>query len=367
MKLIKILFCNILILFSFFGILLLLPPLVGTIYLKFKNMSDNLENIEIANFPNYIGQNWVQKHFKELKKLNTEYNDFIVWRRKDFKGATINITDGLRHTYVSENLTFDNEYWVFGGSAIFGMGSNDYGTLPSVIAKKTNRKVINFGESGYIARQSLALLNDRYIRENSKIKKIVLFYDGVNDVGSRCLKENDGYSTIRENQINNYLYDVNNKWSIRRTFKQLEEFLSTVIKKVNYSDINYSESFYICHLDIQRAKKVARTLVNTWKQAQSISHKNGDYFLAILQPSAFLGNPQTDHLNMQESLYLIRKKQIETVYPLIIEQAKNIGLNFIDLSQVFDGNNYYFIDPVHVSPNAHIIIADKILDKLDNK
>lgn len=46
---------------------------------------------------------------------------------------------------------------------MFGAGSSDAKTLPSTIAKKTNRKGINFGESGYIARQSLAMLNNQYI------------------------------------------------------------------------------------------------------------------------------------------------------------------------------------------------------------
>lgn len=131
--------------------------------------------------------------------------------------------------------------------------------------------------------------------------------------------------------------------------------IQVVLKKIKYSNNEYFDSFYICHTNLARAKLVAKTLVKTWKQAQIISKANGDEFLAVLQPTAFLGNPQTKHLNMDNSLYIARKKQIEIVYPLIIKEALENNINFIYLSQALDGDKYYFINPVHVSPNAHEI------------
>ena len=79
-------------------------------------------------------------------------------------------------------------------------------TYPSIFAKLTKSHVTNFGELGYIARQSLAYLNNHVINysvlDMSNIS--VVFYDGVNDVNYRCRDEFNGMGT-GENQIQNLL------------------------------------------------------------------------------------------------------------------------------------------------------------------
>ena len=56
---------------------------------------------------------------------------------------------------------------VFGGSTLFGYGSNDQNTIPSLYNQITGKKVLNFGDTGWHSRQSLnQLLNvigDGYI------------------------------------------------------------------------------------------------------------------------------------------------------------------------------------------------------------
>ena len=65
-----------------------------------------------------------------------------------------------------------------------------------MFAKLTGTKVTNFGETGYIARQSLAYLNN-YIIKNQKLdmKDVnVIFYDGV--MMSLRMKHDKGLGTV---------------------------------------------------------------------------------------------------------------------------------------------------------------------------
>ena len=48
-------------------------------------------------------------------------------------------------------------------------GVNDINTYSSMFAKLTGTKVTNFGETGYIARQSLAYLNNYIIKNRNLI------------------------------------------------------------------------------------------------------------------------------------------------------------------------------------------------------
>ena len=65
---------------------------------------------------------------------------------------------------------------------------------------QNNSPSINFGESGYISRQELALLQNIIIeKDENRQKKInIVFFDGVNDVAVRCRSEAKGISTHRK-------------------------------------------------------------------------------------------------------------------------------------------------------------------------
>ena len=208
MRWIKIISINILIFFSFLGILFLTPPLVNYGWKFIKGSSNKVESDKRYQLKLYSNYAWAETHFKEFNKLETTYHDFITWRRNDFKGLTINIKDGLR---VSSNNSLANEssseFWFFGGSTTWGTGVNDDYTYPSLFAQSTSYKAINFGESGYISRQSLAYLNN-YIISNDIVDMSdinVVFYDGVNEVLHRCRTEINQLGTGRESQIQNAL------------------------------------------------------------------------------------------------------------------------------------------------------------------
>lgn len=359
MKLIKIIFVNIFVISSLIGILLLTPPFVYTIGKNIKDIAPDSR----AKLKLYSKYEWASTHFVEFNGLLTTYYDYFVWRRDNFKGNTINIIDGLRKTMNNiESSSSESQTWFFGGSTTWGTGVNDDYTYPSIFAKKTNDFVINFGESAYIARQSLAYLQNYLIKNNIKdmsgIK--VIFYDGINDVMHRCRVDNTGIASVRQQQIQKNITNHFRTLGFRRTFGQVENFIQSIIAKYK----KFTGEFYNCDSNQSRTKEIANSLIETWGIVSEIVESRGGKFVAILQPVSYIGNANINYLNsdLNSSLSL----QFKTVYPLIKEAAASRNINFIDLTDIYNDCNNCYIDYFHVGPQGHQILVSKLITFLSN-
>jgi hypothetical protein len=319
-------------------------------------------NTKKASLENYDEYPWSHKHFQEFKELSTLYNDFIVWRRAGpFKGETINIdSKGVRQTLHTKKTDSNlNLFYFFGGSTMWGTGVSDKFTIPSLFSKEFGIKSINYGESGYTARQSLAMMINKYTQmEIDKSGNSIVYYDGINDVANMCRSEIKGQSTPQEGVIRYYL--ENNPLDYSYIFRPIVELANKVKRKI-YSSRKSKLKYRDCHSNREKAKHVAQSLVKTWSIAAEIANKNGDNFLAILQPVSFIGNSDTSHLsslNLTDKVNL--EKQYLSVYPLIRQYAsKNKKLNFIDFSNIYDNKKVY-IDFFHVSPQGNMLVINQL-------
>ena len=106
-------------------------------------------NLIRASYPNYkdLPKKKAVNIFKEYSSPKSSYQSFTGYRRNEFKGNEVNIDKfGFRK---SINHQIDNSYWFMGGSTMWGTGSDDENTIPSIFAKETGKTVLNLGESGY--------------------------------------------------------------------------------------------------------------------------------------------------------------------------------------------------------------------------
>lgn len=368
MNWIKILFINALVLFALFGALFLSPPAVFYVKNSFVYLfgGEHVHEIGKSAFHIYDDFNWAEKHFNELNAVHASYHDYVVWKRSDFSGETISVRDGFRRTIPSLNDTFGDEYWFFGGSTTWGSGVDDANTYPSLVAAKFNVKVRNFGEPGYIARQSLAsLTNEILLSKKSNDRVTVVFYDGVNDVLFRCALGMSDLGTSSENIIRNRTGELEAEevLSYEKTFHQIVYMMRKINEKLA-PDVKDKKELYVCHNNPERAKKIAETLVLTWKQAKNLAEANNMSFLAVLQPVAYWGNPNIDYLNLTHADDVLLKKQYEAIYPLIIEEVKKHGIDFLDLTSLYDGCDDCYIDFCHVGPQAHHRLATALGETL---
>lgn len=364
MSWIRVLFFNVLVTLALIGGILLAPPILYGVY-KFYKQSDVAAPDVRSTFKLYDNYPWAKDHFSEFSHLSTTYYDYITWRRDDFSGKTINIHGGLRKTSIPAEIDKKrDQFWFFGGSTTWGTGVSDAYTYPSLFAEKMSLKAINFGETGYISRQSLSLLENQLIREDrvSSLKGIhVVFYDGVNDVESHCRAEAEGFGTVRQAQIRKLLAD---RWSYERTFGQIVTFVQNFLRSTHSLPEAVAQKAFTCAMDSVRAREVATNLVNTWEAAAALVTARGGKFTAILQPVSFIGSPQLDYLKQGDSFSKVLGEQYVVVYPLVREIASKRGFRFFDMTGVYDGCDFCYVDHYHVGPDAHKLLVTPMSDLL---
>jgi len=312
-----------------------------------------------AELPNYEKDyEYAKAVFADYNRIQHRYEPFVGWRALPFEGKTTRVShEGLR-MHQHETITSDSGQVVrfFGGSTMWGEGSDDLHTIPALFNRMNPQyKVYNHGQLAYNTRQELDNLISVYSKDERT--DMVIFYDGVNDAAFLCPKEIQELPAHRlVPMYREKLYT--GRFSIvgELFYKAFIEDILHVIRKVTYSP-SPGNSPYDCITNPAKAEAIAEMMMKNWEMANEIvTGRNGEFF-AVLQPAAFIGNPRTDHLELDEEL----GKNIREIYRLLqtkIAERKHPWI--IDLSKEFDSDEYIFIDFCHVSPNGNEIIAREI-------
>jgi len=358
-KALKIVSINVLIIFVF----LVIPP---TLLLSIRTLRGifSLNTDKRSELPAYKDKNFAKQVLSEEARLDrkTEYKPYIAWRRLPFKSEYTNI-GGKYQTRSSTGDGIENSTWFFGGSTMWGSGASDNGTIPSIYNQLTNNNVKNFGEAGWVSRQSLNqllnLLGDGYK------PSMVVFYDGVNDIRVGCRKETNmqpshmlrlDFSRLiksESNIIGNLSYII---------FKLLEPYRA-IIRSINLTN-NFATPFFNCHNNNKKAESVARHLVNNWHTAYLLSISKNAKFYAILQPNIYSSDSDIKYLKKDE---LVRKTY-EVLFPLVIKEVQNKCLidknfcnSFIDGRNWIDDDSNVYIDSNHLTKEGNLMVVENLI------
>lgn len=350
-KIIKFIAINL----AVFAILLILLNWACSMYLKKESRAHR------ADLPNYSADYAHAKAvFADYHSIQHRYEPFVGWKTLPFKGKTTHISENGLRTHDSGRHPNDGETIVrfFGGSTMWGEGSDDDHTIPALFnALNPDVKVINHGQLAYNSRQELDALISLY--DEGEKMDVVIFYDGVNDAAFLCPK------VISELPAHRLVPMYREKLYAGKTaiIKELlgKIFIEdtwNVIQKATYRP-GPDNSPYDCISNPAKAEAIADMMIKNWEIAHELVTNRNGRFIAVLQPAAFIGHPRTDHLELDEDL----GNNFKEVYKLI--KAKIAAKNYpwiFDLSDKFDGDEYIFIDFCHVSPNGNQIIATSISD-----
>lgn len=348
-KIIKLIAINL----AVFAVLLIAVNWACGLYLK---KTGKTNRADLPNYANDYGH--AQAVFADYNRVQHRYEPFVGWRALPYNGKTTQISpEGLRtHKPHTEDAGNTRVVRFFGGSTMWGEGSDDQHTIPALFnALNPRYTVYNHGQLAYNTRQELDALISVYSR-NEKTD-LVIFYDGVNDAAFLCpkvIKELPAHRLVpmyRDKLYTGKLAIVKEILS-----KIFVEDIILVIQRATYRPTP-ENSPYDCISEPGKAENIAEIMMKNWEMAQEIVTQRNGQFIAVLQPAAYIGNPKTDHLELDEEL----GKNFKEVYRLLKEKiaAKNHAW-IIDLSDKFDNNEYIFIDFCHVSPNGNEIIAEEI-------
>ncbi len=353
-RLLRVAGLNFLLVTAVVGFFVLIPLSVKVAYRSYSRLVPWSSGETRAALSNYSEFEWAEQHFKDLERIATNYRDFVVWRAEPFESPTITIeSGGFRRVEQARDADTD-EVWLFGGSAMWGVGSNDTNTIPSQLAQGAEVTVKNYAQMGYIARQSLNELINIYSEAKRPISttRVVVFYDGVNEVLWKCQTENVHLGSAYESDIRDALAVDNLSPRVI-----LQPAVSLIDWIGDGFDNRLFNSSYSCHEDSERSEQVARLLVNDWISADAIARSHGDRFVAVLQPVAYIGRPNLEHLDLFRKEWKELSTQYQVVYPLIRKYAVEAQIEFYDFSSILNMEEQVYIDFCHLSPNGNQQIA----------
>jgi len=268
-----------------------------------------------------------------------EFRSFVGWRQP-------------QRPTVNDKMSADRKVYFFGGSTMWGLGSPESQTIPSLFAAATGMHAENHGEIGYTSHQSLVLLLQ--LLQAGHRPALVIFYDGVNDIAIKCEQGMTPESHGEEREIRSLLRGSDSPGSFSHYFKpviRLAERINVQISKT------LLVSKYDCDTDPTKAKAVADNLIRDWQFAKLLTESFGGKFIGFLQPVVYYSRSRQDHLKLPPNL----DRQYQAVYPLIREAIARGG-PFHDLVSVLDVDEAIFTDFNHVTPQGNQYVARKIVE-----
>nr|WP_287456704.1 SGNH/GDSL hydrolase family protein [Leptolyngbya sp. UWPOB_LEPTO1] len=153
------------------------------------------------------GDDWIGRYWAEhAQARDTAWRSYVYWRRQPHQGEIINVdAHGFRVTPRPAEPP-EREIWLFGGSVAWGTGNRDTGTLAAQLqqvyaerAPELRVRVLNFGESGYVSRQSLAAFQSA-LACSQPAADLAVFLDGANDVFATLQSRQAGWPQNEDNR-----------------------------------------------------------------------------------------------------------------------------------------------------------------------
>jgi len=158
----------------------------------------SLEEAVASGNPLYDPYPWAEEYWREQNARHAwwwetlPYQPFVGWGNRPLSGKVMNVEahdNGIWRRTVEGQPNCEGMppivIWAFGGSTMFGDGSSDEYTIPSLLSVQLSKRfhrcvhIVNMGVEEYNTNQELVLL-ERQLQVVTR-PDAVIFYDGAND------------------------------------------------------------------------------------------------------------------------------------------------------------------------------------------
>lgn len=148
---------------------------------------------------------WKPFRDEEESSLTLAWDPYVYFRRAPYQGVNVHVDANRHRETFQPGLTSGphRQVYLFGGSTMFGTFQRDSMTIASRLADRLRKgglndvEVSNFGELGWVMTQETIELM-RQLRAGHR-PDVVVFYDGINEVGSAVQQ---GKAGIPDNEFN---------------------------------------------------------------------------------------------------------------------------------------------------------------------
>ncbi len=334
---------------------------------------EDIEEDDRAQLRNYADDpELAATHFREFEYLETQYRSFIEWTRSPYQGETITINEAGDRVHANAPTVTDSPtaVYLFGGSTMWGTGVLDDQTIPAYFQALSQRPSTNKGETAFVSRQSLNQFANLLATEPDI--DTVVFYEGVNDVQYHCRADIGLVEHARLTRFETAIATDGETNTDRARLQRADfvGYLDTVfLRGIRRVAMNIGDSLapdrevaridksLLCDNDPALAEQVAQNLLLNWEMAYQIAEARGIDFVAVLQPVTYLDDSPVDHLELDEEL----GRQFTAVYPILQQLIEDGDYPWIlDYTNVFDSEEYVYIDFCHLSANGNRRVADQL-------
>ncbi len=262
--------------------------------------------------------------------------------------------------------------FVLGGSAAWGWGSPDSGTIPAHLWRELTRRdsrpvcVVNLGQNAYVSTQELIELITRL--QQGDRPDVVVFYDGFNDAFAAFETRRSGVHYVvdriarkferRDDSVRPALGDL-----VRGT--HLYRALRCVGGRRPSPPTTTDARTVVDDSTRKLAAEVLSVHGEVYRIVESLSRSYGFEFAFFWQPSLFAGHKplSPDEQRMRPQKY--RSYALVSEIYRGAEAAARVRPNFHYLGNIFDGDtSQLYIDFVHLTPTGNAQVARAIADLL---
>jgi lysophospholipase L1-like esterase len=313
------------------------------------------------NSPVYLDKIYAKKLFNELNETRFHYEPYNVWLNMPASGVTTNIDSfGRRKTCQSrlaENERSEKKIFIFGGSTMFGTGTDDCNTIPSLLAlelamqaPKSKFHITNYGTSGYQSTQQIIQLI-RLLQSGLK-PDIVLFYDGINDVYA------SGYSPAIPGAHQN-LHAIARRFEDSAIFGFLHrsntfELIEYVNERINRNNIIADDGV----IDKNKINEIIQVYKTNVLILDKLSKAFNFRYIAFWQPVLLDGTKPPTYF---ESEIIKNSGVLNKIYQdsyLKLKDEKWKHLSHVDLSNIFQYvEKDIYIDAFHIGNQGNQLVA----------
>lgn len=314
-----------------------------------------------------------QKEFNESNKV--VYHQFVLWRRAPYQGKLISISqDGVRRTLYTQCDAKSLTIWTFGDSVMWGGGTVDEDTIPSLLAQDFEKSgkpacVVNYAEKGWSNTQEMVALIE-LLKHAPHKPDVVLFYDGGSDAftayqnGTADTHSNfssfknfldswgtahqAGFAYLRQTNTYRLLEKIAAKEPFRGKSEQTLPKLSVDILSSMVVE-NYIENISVIEL---LAKQYGFRPIFAW------------------YPNLAVGNKQLTPYEQRAVRFADAEfPNMRSVYRAVYDKAREIkSPNFYNLAHAVDQENIsLYLDFAHMNRAGHQIMADQLFDILEHQ
>ena len=316
----------------------------------------------------YGGAPWVGRYYKEFRDSgDVDWHPYVYWRRRPYSGEYINVdAEGVRRSWRAANLpALAPAVFVLGGSTVWGTGARDEQTMPSQIARQLDGRgrpvrIVNYGESGYVLRQSLDTVIDRLQRGD--VPRVAVFYSGVEDTFSAL---QNGEPGLPQNEANRRLeFNATQPQNLDKLWHVMTAGVER-LGSLARARLVPSAAAQDARAGGDRpglADSVVATYCSTARVAAALGRQYGFAVKFYWQPVLFMKASPTAYEAGARERYGYARDFFDQVYTRMSRPGACADVEITDLSHLFDRETQpRYIDAFHLTEAGNEAVAGAIV------